>query len=116
MIHHMPLFWYDGNRYVPSDKPFIEKHLQRLSAENQRIACENYDELYKCNVNAKKYREARKEANTYLKEFADKNAIRGAASSRNTNRNPNPKGLDQRKNAMIERARAAQKASRPSIF
>lgn len=116
MIHHGPLFWYDGNRYMASDKPFIEHHLQRLSAENQRIASENYDELYKRGFNAGNLREARKQANTYLKEFADKNGIRGTTKSKIAARAKNSTGDESRKNAMIEKARAAQKASRPSIF
>lgn len=58
-----PEFYFSGRKGIPSDREFIGKCLQFMSDSNKKMACAHYRELY--------LKSGRKEANTFLKKFAD---------------------------------------------
>lgn len=108
-----PKFYYSGNRFIDSDRAFIAKHLDRLSDHNRKIASEEYEEIYKRNFNSKKYREARKEANSFLLNFSNEHGI----SAREINEIRDKVGGNKdRAQFLIERAKAAQQAAKPRII
>ncbi len=73
MAFHYPLFYYSGNRFSKSDKPFIRKHLECLSPEAQKHVSEIYGDIYRKYFNNKEYSKARYYANKYLQEFTKLN-------------------------------------------
>lgn len=109
MIHVMPEFYYCGNRFMESDFPFIEKHMSRLSEQDQRIVAREYSNIYLRHFNAKEYREARRSANTYLYNYANENGI--AARNAHETRAQMQKRID----SMVGRAKAAREESKPRI-
>lgn len=72
---NFPEFWYSGNRYIPSDRTWIERQLNRLGAENQKIAADQYSEIYKKDTGKATNNRGRVNANKFLLEFCNKYGI-----------------------------------------
>lgn len=68
-----PKFWYSGSKKwgIASDVTFIEERMKWLSRENQKIAAETYDEIYKHYINKKQLQNARYYANKMLNDFVN---------------------------------------------
>ncbi len=73
MIYFSPRFLYSGSKKwgIPSDRIFIEGKLQRLNPENQRIATEQYEDIYRFHFNRGEYSLARDSANRILTRFVN---------------------------------------------
>jgi len=64
MIYHYPEFYYSGNRFTPrGDIDWIYSKLERLNEHNQKVASDQYRELY--------LKGGRKPANEFLQEFVE---------------------------------------------
>ncbi len=68
---HLPKFWYSGSKKwgIASDLGFITERLKWLSYENQKIASEQYDDIFKFHINKGEVMLARKNANMMLNDF-----------------------------------------------
>lgn len=110
MIHHYPIFFYSGSRRneIESDWEFIEKHLTFLSAENQRIASNQYERIYLEFFNKGLYRESRFYANAYLQEFTKENWEFVEQTTKGTSHHK----FDEK----LKQVRKAQRDARPKIF
>lgn len=111
-VHHMPQFFYGGHNGVPSDKPFIEKHISRLIKPLQKVAADQYDHLYLYYINQKEFQIARELANQYLEQYANQN---GGPVRELKELNVSDENKDKVK-AMVERAKQARKENRPTII
>lgn len=108
-----PLFWYCGSKKwgIASDIHFIRERLQWLSYENQKIACDEYDEIYKRHINSGEVRLARLNANTMLNELVKKYGITKKDYREIQAANDDEEYIA----ARIEELKAAQKRAKPHI-
>lgn len=113
MIHYLPKFWYHGSKRwgTPSDLKFIQGKLQRLSSENQKIASEQYDEIYKHHHNRGEWRKARELANQMLNDMANEYGITLKDYQNLKAANDDQKWI----NSQIEKLKQAQKTAKPHI-
>lgn len=112
MIYHLPDMYYSGHRDLKSDLGFIQKHIDRLNEHNQKIVAFEYGRIFSNKLASGDMSGARKAANTYLKNFADEFGISAKEIKEITTSTSNRLRVMQ----MIEQAKKAQKAARPSIF
>lgn len=70
-----PKFYYVQRRGSGCDIHWIKGQLIRLSGENRKIACEIYEDIYLRNFNARRFPQAREEANTFLVKFVNDHGI-----------------------------------------
>lgn len=112
MIQYKPKYFYGGHNGVPSDSPFIERHLERLHPSLQKVAAEEYQRLYLYYFNLKEYTVAREVANGYLEQFANNNG--GPLKKLKTLEasEENKKKVA----AMVERVKRTQKNTKKSIL
>lgn len=77
MIYFSPRFLYSGSKKwgIPSDRIFVERKLQRLNPENQKVASEMYEEIYKFHFNRDEFGPARNNANRALVRFVNEYGI-----------------------------------------
>ncbi|EGQ8055454.1 hypothetical protein HPX47_002856 [Vibrio alginolyticus] len=110
---HLPEFWYSGSKKwgIASDLGFITERLKWLSYENQKIASEQYDEIYKHHINKGEVTLARKNANTMLNDFVKEFGI-----SKLDYQNLKAANDDQAWiNSQVERLKQVQKTAKPRI-
>lgn len=109
---YFPLFWYGGSKRhgIPSDKPFIEARLNCLPADQRIYVSEEYTKIFVTHHNAKRYREARKEANEFLDNYVREVFHAVPEKERNDNIT-NQKWIQER----ITKVREAQKNMKPKI-
>ncbi|TOP41286.1 hypothetical protein, partial [Vibrio parahaemolyticus] len=105
--------WYDGSKKwgIASDLTFIVERLNRLSYENQKIASEQYDDIFKFHINKGEVTLARKNANTMLNDFANEFGISKSDYQNIKAANDDQVHID----AAIERLKALQKRAKPHI-
>ncbi len=117
MIHYRQMFWYSGSKKwgIPSDMAFIEGKLQRLSIENQKIASEQYEEIYKHYHNRGEWRKARELANSMLNDMANEYGISLKEYQSIKAANDDLQSAQSRVDEMIEKAKSAQKLAKPRI-
>ncbi|HGS5009492.1 TPA: hypothetical protein ACMDOR_003881 [Vibrio parahaemolyticus] len=110
---NLPKFWYDGSKKwgIASDLTFIIERLNRLSYENQKIASEQYDDIFKFHINKGEVTLARKNANTMLNDFANEFGISKSDYQNIKAANDDQVHID----AAIERLKALQKRAKPHI-
>ena len=109
---YFPLFWYGGSKHhgIPSDKPFIEARLNCLPADQRVLVSEEYTEIFKRHINAKRWREARLEANQFLDDYV-RNIFHAVPKEERTENIQNEKWIRER----IAQVRAAQDKVKPQI-
>ena len=109
---YFPLFWYGGSKYhgIPSDREFIEARLNCLPADQRVLVSEEYSEIFKRHVNAKRWREARLEANQFLDDYV-RNIFHAVPKEERTENIQNEKWIRER----IAQVRAAQDKVKPQI-
>ncbi|TVO37368.1 hypothetical protein [Vibrio algivorus] len=114
MIHYTPKFFYSGSKShgIKSDLVFVKSKLGRLNKENQFIACEAYEEIYKRHFNAGEYRLARLNANKFLNEFANEYGITLQDYQHLQATNDDQAWIDSK----IEELKKHQKLSKPRIY
>lgn len=114
MIHKTPEMYYSGSKKhgISSDLVFIQSKLGRLNRENQLIACETYEEIYKRHINAGEYRLARLNANKFLNEFANEYGITLQDYQHLQAANDDQAWIDSK----IEELKKHQKLARPRIY
>ncbi|EHH1240756.1 hypothetical protein CGH86_02350 [Vibrio parahaemolyticus] len=118
MIYYLPKFWYAGSKKwgIPSDLPFIEGKLQRLNMVNQKVASEQYEDIYKHFHNCGEWRKARELANQMLNDIANDYGITLKDYEQMIAANDDDSENTQfRVDLMIEKAKKAQKLAKPRI-
>lgn len=67
MIYHYPEFFHCGNRFEKGDFQWINSKLERLNEHNQKVASDQYREIY--------LKQGRKQANEFLHSFVEEYGI-----------------------------------------
>lgn len=110
---NLPKFWYDGSKKwgIASDLTFIIERLNRLSYENQKIASEQYDDIFKFHINKGEVTLARKNANMMLNDFVKEFGISKIDYQKLKAANDDQAWID----TQVERLKRAQKTAKPRI-
>ncbi|QKN84432.1 hypothetical protein MARILYN_24 [Vibrio phage Marilyn] len=109
---YFPLFYYGGSKKhgIPSGRPFIEARISCLPDVQRQLVASEYDEIYKRNWNAGRYREARYEANAFLNNYV-RDVFQGTTEQERETHIVNEDWIKQR----IAKVREAQKSTRKKI-
>ncbi|WP_159066158.1 hypothetical protein [Vibrio harveyi] len=112
-IAWIPKFFYGGSKHhnLPSDRDWIFKHLELLSEDNQKIASEEYEQIFLSFHNKGEFRKARYEANKFLQDFTNSHYATGKPMQPAENKTDHNK-LGKK----IAQVRKTQRDSRPRII
>lgn len=92
-----PEFYFAGNRFMKSDRPWICSQLILLTFEQKKHVCSEYRDIY--------LKQGRREANTYLKTYVDSHGSGGNVKASAFANGVIPDGLK----ARIARIKESQK-------
>ena len=113
MIYHTPKFLYSGSKRwgIESDRVFVEKKLQRLNAENQKIASEMYEKIYLTHANLGEWSLARDNANRALVNLVNEFGISLKEYQHLQAANDDQDWVE----SQVERLKLAQRVAKPRI-
>lgn len=113
MSCHYPKFYYSGSRRhgLASDLNFIMNLINFIPVGARQAVSEEYENIYRYHFNRKEYREARYHANKFLQSVT-KDLVKNASPEERKENEHNAQWIRER----INKVRAAQKATRKTIF
>ncbi|WJZ69975.1 hypothetical protein PVP_XSN000062 [Vibrio phage PVP-XSN] len=104
MIYHYPELFHCGNRFEKGDLQWINSKLERLNEHNQKVASDQYREIY--------LKQGRKQANEFLHSFVEEYGI----SKKDYDQISTSSGAQGKIQAKIEQLKSMQKKAKPTIL